>query len=144
MDADRRPDALTGPLDQGADRQHLPPFELLPAAWETGRFDWYPEQDAEREARLTELEALVGFAQGACDRFGAFLLEVGDELEDRDPLVSSPRGELTYSTLLTSQRWHAAFHYRQLRTFLEDSGLAPANPLPPEAFADLELPVEVF
>jgi hypothetical protein len=120
------------------------PFELLPGAWETGRFDWYPERDAEHEARLPTPEALLGFAQASCENFAAFLLEVGDELENRDPFVSSPRGELRYSTLLTSQRWHAAFHYRQLRMFLEDSGLTPANPLPPEVLADLELPTEVF
>jgi hypothetical protein len=120
------------------------PFELLPGAWESGRFDWRPERDAEREAALTSAGALVGFAQAACDGFSGFLLRVGGDLEARDPLVSSPRGKLPYSTLLAAQRWHAAFHYRQLRVFLEGSGRTPSNPLPAEALAALELPAEVF
>jgi len=28
--------------------------------------------------------------------------------------VSSPRGPLTFSALVSFQRWHAAYHYRQL------------------------------
>jgi hypothetical protein len=120
------------------------PFELLPGAWESGRFEWHPERDAEREAALTTPTALAGFAEDACEGFSGFLVELGDELEARNPVVSSPRGELPYATLLAAQRWHAAFHYRQLWAFLEQSGRAPANPLPAEALARLELPAEVF
>lgn len=120
------------------------PFELLPDAWETGCFDWHPERDVDREAVLTTAETLARFGQSACDGFAAFLIRAGDELDERDPLVSSPRGDLRYSRLLTSQRWHAAFHYRQLLVFLDDSGHAPVSPLPHEALAALELPAEVF
>lgn len=121
------------------------PFELLPGAWEGGHFDWYPERDAEREARLQSAEALVRFAERIEAEWTSFLIESGQSLQQRDPLVASPRGEVAYSTLVAVQRSHSAFHYRQLTRFLRAEGVAP----PPHAFAleslaDLELPAEVF
>lgn len=120
------------------------PFELLPAAWESGEFDWHPGRDAEREARLDSADAVRGFAQRAYDGWNVFLLETGDELDARDPAVASPRGTVAYSTLLTAQRWHAAFHYRQLRVFLEREGIETVDVLALEALGDLGLPAEVF
>ena len=35
------------------------PFELLPRAWESGRFDWDPTRDDERERALASPEAVV-------------------------------------------------------------------------------------
>ena len=120
------------------------PFELLPSAWETGRFDWYPERDAEREAGLDTAEAVGEFAQRAYDGWNVFLLETGDELDSRDPEIDSPRGTVTYSTLLAAQRWHAAFHYRQLAEFLRREGVELRHVLPLERLVGLELPEEVF
>jgi hypothetical protein len=87
------------------------PFELLPAAWRSGRFLWHPEDDGAREQRLESLGDLLGFAGGAAEGWRAFLEE---ELDARDPLVDSSRGPVRYSALVSFQRWHAAYHYRQL------------------------------
>ena len=120
------------------------PFELLPAAWQTGHFDWDPDGDIEREGRLTGAGELLAFAERAASGWHGFLLEVGPDLERRDPRVRSPRGDLPYSTLLDAQRWHAAFHYRQLVTFLGAEGAPPRRVLPLVRFAGLDLPRDVF
>lgn len=115
------------------------PFELLPAAWTTGSFDWRPEEDGTREAALEDSAALVRFAEGAAAGWSRLLVEAGDELARCDPVVASPRGGVPFSTLLSFQRWHAAFHYRQLVEFLRlDEALDLA------AFEDLGLPRDVF
>jgi hypothetical protein len=94
------------------------PVELLPAAWSTGSFPWDPEQDDEREQALrTELE-VVGYAERILAQWTEFVLEHGDELGGRDPVVSSPRGEVRFSSLLDAQLAHVAFHHDQLITFL--------------------------
>lgn len=115
------------------------PFELLPAAWTTGSFDWRPENDGTREATLEDRTALVHFAEGAVAGWTRLLIEAGDELARRDPLVASPRGDVPFSTLLSFQRRHAAFHYRQLVEFLH-----PAGALDLAVFEDLGLPEDVY
>ena len=120
------------------------PFELLPRAWETVWFDWDPDQDDEREAALTTVEEIRTYAESILHGWQGFLLEAEGLLADRDPLVASPRGEVTYSNLLASQRWHAAFHYRQLTAYLRGKGVALPHPFIVESLADLELPGEIF
>ena len=115
------------------------PFELLPAAWITGSFDWRPEEDGRREAALEDRTALVNFAESAVAGWTRLLIEAGDELGRRDPLVASRRGDVPFSTLLSFQRWHAAFHYRQLVEFLQPGGV-----LDLAAFEDLGLPRDVY
>jgi hypothetical protein len=58
--------------------------------------------------------------------------------------VASPRGEIAWSALVSSQRWHAAFHLRQLELFLELEGLPRASTLSLESLAGLDLPAEVW
>jgi hypothetical protein len=120
------------------------PVELLPSAWENGEFDWHPERDAQRTAELEDAGAVRGFAQRISDGWNLFLLDAGADLDSRDPLVGSPRGALSYSTLLTSQRWHVAFHYRQVKVFLEAQGAELPHALAPEALEEFALPREVF
>jgi hypothetical protein len=100
------------------------PFDLLPASWRTGRFDWEPGRDGEREARLTTHAELTTFARGVERRWRRFVAEAGDDLARRETVVSTLWGDLAYSTLLASQRWHAAFHYRQVVEFLRSEGVA--------------------
>ena len=38
------------------------PFELLPTAFETGRFDWDPTLDEDREAAVQNAAAVVAYA----------------------------------------------------------------------------------
>ena len=95
------------------------PFELLPAAWATGEFPWEPERDDERERELVDV---VGYAESILAAWTSFVLERGDELGERDPAVSSPRGEVQFSALLESQRDHVRFHVGQLVAFLGKQG----------------------
>lgn len=120
------------------------PLELLPDAWTTGLFDWHPEDDLQRMEALTDAGAVRAYAQRICDAWNLFLLDEGAGLDGRDPEVRSPRGTLAYSTLLASQRWHAAFHYRQVTVFLAGRGIDLPNALTPEALAPFDLPEEVY
>jgi hypothetical protein len=112
------------------------PFELLPAAWTTGVFPWDPEEDVAREQPLTTADILVAHATAARASWGEFVRSRGAELSGSDPAVVSPRGDVAFSVLLDVQRWHAAFHLRQLETVL-------GVHLLPE-LAGLALPDDVF
>jgi hypothetical protein len=83
------------------------PFELLPGAWERGRFDWDPNGDDEREQALQSAEALIGYAERIERAWADFVARHEEVLERRDPVVDSSRGELTYAELLESQLAHA-------------------------------------
>ena len=120
------------------------PLELLPEAWTSGEFDWHPEQDPVRMEALRDADAVREYAQRISDGWNLFLLDAGAELDKRDPQVRSPRGTLAYSTLLTSQRWHVAFHYRQVTVFLAARGVELATALAPEALEPFGLPREVY
>jgi hypothetical protein len=120
------------------------PIELLRGAWEQGRFDWDPDGDGERERALVDAHAVRTYAERIAARWTDFLLETGDELDGRDPTVSSPRGDLRFSELLASQRWHAAYHYRQLVEFLRARGVPVSGALGVDRLSDVELPADVF
>jgi hypothetical protein len=114
------------------------PFELLPAARTTKEFDWRPEEDDARECRLADREAVLRFATAAAAGWRSFLDAHGAELSDRDPPVSTPRGTVAFSALLEFQRWHAAYHYRQL---VDVAGIRDPLDLMPFALA---LPDEIY
>lgn len=120
------------------------PLALLPGAWTSCEFDWHPEDDPERMEALLDACAVREYAQRISDGWNLFLLDAGAGLDERDPEVRSPRGTLAYSTLLTSQRWHVAFHYRQVTVFLGERGVDLAGALAPEALEPFDLPREVF
>ncbi len=120
------------------------PFELLPAAWTTGSFGWDPGLDSTREQELRSAEDVVRYARERHVGWLDFVLEREADLAQADRPISSPRGEITFANLLAQQRWHAAFHYRQLVAFLrgERHELGPTVDL--AAMGDLELPAEIF
>jgi hypothetical protein len=120
------------------------PFELLPTAFDEGRFDWDPDLDEAREAPLQDAAAVVVYASVRHVAWQDWLLEHEAELLARDPAVDSPRGSLTYGNLLASQCWHAAFHYRQLLVFLDGRGQDLTGALPLSSLGDLNLPPEVY
>jgi hypothetical protein len=114
------------------------PFELLPGAWTSGELDWRPEDDDTREAALATPDDLIAFAESAAAGWRSFL--DAHELAGRDPPVATPRGRVSFSTLVAFQRWHAAYHYRQLVSVLG----GPDEVLDLPAFDDLALPSDVF
>ena len=120
------------------------PYELLPTAFETGRFDWDPTLDEVREAALQDAAAVVAYASDRQLAWQDWLREREGDLLARDPDITSPRGRVTYANLLDSQRWHAAFHYRQLLAFLDGRGhdLTGARSL--ASLHSLTLPAEIF
>ena len=120
------------------------PFELLPTAFETGRFDWDPTLDEDREAAVQNAAAVVAYASDRHLAWQDWLRENESDLLARDPDITSPRGHVTYANLLDSQRWHAAFHYRQLLAFLDGRGhdLTDARSL--ASLDGLTLPAEIF
>jgi len=120
------------------------PLELLPGAWRDGAFDWHPEEDVGRMESLPDADAVRRYAQRISDGWNVFLLDGGETLGERDPEIRTPRGTIAFSTLLTSQRWHAAFHYRQLTVFLAARGFRLQSALPPDALDAFELPEEVY
>jgi hypothetical protein len=83
------------------------PFELLPAAFTSGEFPWEPERDDERELAW---EDVIAYSDNILAAWTDFVLGLGEG----DPLISSPRGDVSWSTLLDTQRNHVAFHLAQL------------------------------
>ena len=118
------------------------PFELLPEAFRSGLFEWDPERDGEREASLADIDAVVSYADGIVGGWRRFVDE--PETLDVDLEVASLRGPISWSNLLAQQRWHAAFHYRQLTAFLADEGEPVDHPFRLEGLDGLDLPSEVF
>jgi hypothetical protein len=116
------------------------PIELLVEAWETGRFDWNPDLDGERERVLAEGAALAAYAERIGGTWHDFLLASGDSPGDK--AVATSRGELAFADLVASQRWHAAYHYRQVVEFLRARGVALTEPV--DVGAQVGLPDDVF
>jgi hypothetical protein len=116
------------------------PLELLAGVEETGRFDWDPDLDAERERRLTDGPALCSYARGVAGVWHDFLLGSGEA--SPGGVVSTPRGELELSALVASQRWHAAYHYRQVVEFLRGRGVELRDAV--GLADDIGLPEDVF
>jgi hypothetical protein len=122
------------------------PFELLPGAWAEGTFEWHTkESDARREEPLQTAEAVHGYAQSCLFTFQGFLLDRQDDLDDSDPLVvTSNRGDASFSVLVHSQRSHAAVHHRQIVEFLKERGISTDDALDVEGIADLSLPDAIY
>jgi hypothetical protein len=120
------------------------PVSLLPDAFLAGRFEWYPEEDDRREHDLRSKRDVVEFARDAADAWIVFLGDHGEELDKRDPPVASSRGDVTFGALLEYQRWHAAFHYRQIVEFLRAQGVVLPAAFNAEGLTDLDLPASVF
>jgi hypothetical protein len=120
------------------------PFELLPVAFDHGRFDWDPSLDEVRAALLRDATAVVAYAADRHAAWQEWLRDREAQLGARDPNVETPRGRVTYRVLLDSQRWHAAFHYRQLLAFLESGGHEVTGALSLTSVRDLKLSPEIF
>lgn len=121
------------------------PFELLPGAFREGRFLWYPEtRDVELEQEIQNKDALVQFASKTLDEWKMFLFSSGQELDRVEPVVTSPRGDTTYPALLRAQRWHAAWHHRQISDAARRMGYRLPHRLSREMRATLKLPKNIY
>jgi hypothetical protein len=118
------------------------PFELLPETPTSGRFDWDPDRDGEREARLADADAVRAYAGRIADAWKTFVRDGAGCDVARE--IATSRGAIGWANLLASQRWHAAYHYRQLTSFLEARGRPVAHPFPLAGLAGLDLPAEVY
>lgn len=122
------------------------PISLLPGALTTGAFPWNTDDDDAREAELHSADDAVDYAWGIAVEWQGWLLGADEVLERAAGVEVSHerRGDLDGVTLLAAQRWHAAFHYRQLKVFLASRGIELPGSFRIEALADLDLPAEVF
>lgn len=121
------------------------PFAMLPASWESHRFDWWGgEADLQQEALLRDQAALIGFATDIFLDWRTFLLDHEDAIAAHDPVIGSNRGDVPYSTLLVTHRFHSANHHRQVRDVLGRNGADVSARLRTEAFSDIGLPPELY
>ncbi len=115
------------------------PISLLPDAYASGRFDWgLVDLNEERAQPYTDACALAEFTRGVRRAWSAFAVACEDELAVRDPWIEAPRGSMLFSELLNHQRWHLAFHQRQIADHLA----LPAERMLP-AKLGIELPETV-
>ena len=121
------------------------PISLLRGAWEERNFPWYPEEDDPKvEATVPDQPRLIAYARSVLRSWTDAVMTLEDAWRGDDPLITSPRGDLPYSLLLMSQRWHAGFHLAQLADFYAARGLRRASTFDPRNLADLDLPDDVF
>jgi hypothetical protein len=121
------------------------PIAMLPDAWKVHHFDWYTgEADTQQEMLLRDKGALVGWAASILVDWQSFLLDHEDEIAASDPLILSNRGDVPYSTLLVTHRYHASNHHRQIRWVLEQAGVDVSKRLRTEAFSDVNLAPDLW
>jgi hypothetical protein len=96
------------------------PISLVPLAYATEVFDWgLVDRDEERAQPYTNAAALADFTRGVRNALSAFVTWHEDELAESDPWIEAPRGRMRFSELLNHQRWHLAFHQRQIAEHLD-------------------------
>lgn len=123
----------------------LHPISLLPGAWEEGTFAWHTrESDLRREAPLTDADKVRSFANECLTALQVFLLNHEEELEKRDPSVTTTKGEVTFSVLVQSQRSHLAIHHRQMIDFLRSHDISTESMLDVDSMSDMKLPASLY
>lgn len=120
------------------------PFQLLPAAFDRGSFDWYPERDSERERDIPDVAALQRYATQILGEWELFVFEHGAGFDEPNLRVKGPRGDIGYPALLDSQRWHAAWHHRQVADHCQRQGMQGLDALPASLLQDVGLPAYVY
>lgn len=121
------------------------PIRMLPQTYRDGLFNWYTnEADLQQESFLRDTGAVIAFAQEIYGEFANFLLEDGEALTGYDPQLTGNRGEMRFSELLVTQRFHAAFHYRQIVDFFNTNGYGPKPALPQMIVEEIALPSNLY
>lgn len=67
-----------------------------------------------------------------------------EDIAASDPLIRSNRGDVAYSALLETHRFHAANHHRQIVHFLADEGVDVSQRLRTDTFSGIGLPWVVY
>lgn len=99
------------------------PISLVPDAHATRGFDWgLVDLDEQRAEPYTDAESLANFVRSVHAAWSSFVMAYEDRLESRDDWIETQRGRMRFSELLAHQRWHLAFHHRQVVEFLETLG----------------------
>jgi hypothetical protein len=99
------------------------PISLLPDAYASEQFDWgLVDRDEELAQPYADASALAELTRGVRDAWSAFVLTYEEELATHDPWIEAPRGRMLFSELLNHQRWHLAFHQRQVAEHLDLPG----------------------
>ncbi len=120
------------------------PIHELTIAWEQGTFTWDTDRDEARAADLEDEQAVRSYAEAKTAEWIVFLTDLGDEVGRRDPDVSAGAEQLSFGALLDAQRFHAAFHYRQITTFLAQRSNASPPPFQLDRLEGLRLPEAIF
>lgn len=121
------------------------PIAMLPESWVSRRFDWWAgEADLQQEALLGDKDALVAFATDIFISWQSFLLDNEDAIANEDPIIGSNRGDVPYSTLLLTHRFHSANHHRQIRDVLGRHGVDVSERLKTGEMTDIGLPAELY
>lgn len=121
------------------------PIRLLPQTYRDGQFNWYTnEADLQQESFLRDTEQIVSFAQEIYGEFANFLLEHAESFSENDPALTGNRGDMRFSELLVTQRFHAAFHYRQIVDFFNSNGFGPKPALPNMIEQEIGLPANLY
>lgn len=120
------------------------PIHELTVAWEHGTFTWDTDLDEDRAAQLEDESAVRSYAEAKTAEWIMFLTELGDDVGRRNPEVSAGAERLSFGALLDAQRFHAAFHYRQITTFLAGRAPIDVQPLQLHRLVGLDLPEAVF
>jgi glutaredoxin len=120
------------------------PVRQLQVAWEHGQFVWDTDQDERRACALEDVSAVRSYAELATAEWIMFLADVGDQLGRPGHQVQAGEETLSFDALLDAQRFHAAFHYRQLRSFLAEWDAAPSGSLDVARLDGLRLPENAF
>lgn len=121
------------------------PIGLLPTAYERHFFGWFTgDADLQVEVYLQSVDEVVAFAQRGSHAWQAWLMELTEQGEVDDPFIASTRGDTAYSELMRLQRFHAAFHHRQIVDFLRSAGVDFTPRLDVGALAGIGLPDELY
>lgn len=121
------------------------PIALLPTAHERHFFGWFTgEADLQVESYLRSPEEVLDHAQRGSWAWQSWLMEVSELPEVEDPHISSTRGDTSFSDLVRAQRFHAAFHHRQIIDFLTTAGAQFDRRLDVTAMAGIGLPDELY
>lgn len=121
------------------------PISYLARSWEDGEFNWYTgEADVQQESFLRTAKDVLSFAEDILVAYNSFVLDSESALDSEERTVTGNRGTMTYATLLTTQRFHVAFHYRQIVDCLSKAGVAEKPQLPDALLREIGLPEQLY